>query len=319
MASVANQRERMPVRVLETRDATADIRIFICEQLERDQHTVAAPGAHIDVHIDSEMTRQYSLLSSDSGRYAFAVKKEVGGRGGSVRIFNEIRAGDVIYISGPRNHFKLESAGQHSVLIGGGIGITPIYSMFRQLSRTPGASWELHYAARTRADSLFLEEFGRHPQFNLHLDLPSGAPSLDLPEVISRAPAGSHFYCCGPAPMMGAFKAATRSIAPEFVHVEHFGAVEGPVTGAPFKIKLKKSGLVLDVPGDKSILEVLLEHGIEVQFSCREGTCGACEVDIVEGVPEHHDTVLSAKEKQAGKSLMVCRSRCKSAMLVLDL
>jgi len=305
--------------VVGTRHPTADVRIFECQQVNGAIPEPALPGAHIDVHIAPDLVRQYSLLTSDLGHYSFAVKREPAGRGGSKHLFDLVRTGDLIEIGAPRNNFRLDASARHSVLVAGGIGITPIYSMYRSLRRS-GASLELHYACRTRGDALFVEELGVHPRFCLYIKTPDASRSLDVARMISEAPPDAHFYCCGPRRMLDAFVEATRFTPPHRVHLERFGADDSALaTGKPFRVRLAKSDRTLDVTADRSILDVLLDHGVDVAFSCREGVCGACEIGVLAGVPEHNDSVLNDKEKQEGKFLLACRSRSKGDLLVLDI
>ena len=137
--------------------------------------------------------------------------------------------------------------------------------------------------------------------------------------MVQGAPAGTHFYCCGPLPMLGAFEAATAQCAPACVHLEYFSAKEAPVAAGGFKIVAAKSGKEVVVPEGKTILDALLDAGIDVQYSCMEGVCGSCEVAIVEGKADHRDLVLTKSEQEAGKTMMVCVSGCKGEKLVLDI
>lgn len=280
----------------------------------------AAAGAHIDLHLANGLARSYSLLDPGEAprRYRIAVGLDAASRGGSKFVHERLRAADEIAISAPRNNFPLAEDASHSILIAGGIGITPLQAMAKRLHAL-GKSWQLHYCARTRTDAAFvkeLEAFGAAVAFNF--DHEPGGRLLDIPRVIAAAPAATHFYCCGPALMMQAFERATAALAPAVVHKEYFSGSGGKATGG-FSVALAKTGRSFAVPEGRSILDVLMDAGIEVTHSCTEGVCGSCETRVLEGVPDHRDLILSDEEKQAGKTMMICCSGSRTDRLVLDL
>ena len=284
-------------------------------------------GAHIDLLLPNGIRRSYSLCNpqGETSRYVVAVKKTSPSRGGSIFVHDQLRVGTRIEIGRPRNNFPLVEDAPHVVLIAGGIGITPIWRMIQRLIAI-GRPFEAHYASRTHADAAFLGEIERLPEearrrIRLTFDHEPGAKLLDLGAIIVGAPAGSHFYACGPAPMLEAFDKATQAVTGGRVHVERFNAsVElARASSAGFQVMLARSQRTFDVPENKAILDVLLDNEIDIPFSCMEGVCGSCRVGVLEGVPEHRDVILSAEERAENKSMMVCCSGSKSDRLVLDL
>lgn len=278
-------------------------------------------GAHIDVLLPGGKVRSYSLVNpqEETHRYVIAVSRDAASRGGSRFMHEAVRAGDTLTIAAPRNNFPLAEAAEHSVLIAGGIGITPLWCMIQRLE-VLGRSWELHYCARTRERAAFAEPLralGGRARFTF--DAEPGASMLDIARVVSGAPAHAHLYCCGPLPMLEAFERATAGRDPARVHVEYFSAKEAPSVDGGFTVRLARSGMALDVPKGKTILDTLLDNGVDVPYSCLEGVCGTCEARVLEGTPDHRDLVLTREEKAANRSIMVCCSGSKSPTLVLDL
>jgi ferredoxin-NADP reductase len=284
-------------------------------------------GAHVDLMLPNGIRRSYSLCNAqgETHRYVVGVKRASPSRGASVYLHDQLRVGTEIDIAEPRNNFPLIETAPHSVLIAGGIGVTPIFGMLQRLAGI-GASWELHYACRTRADGAFLDEIqavgsGDPLRVRVNFDHEPGGKLLDLAAIVGAAPARTHFYACGPAPMLAAFEAATVQLASEQRHIERFTAGEDVVKASDggFEIVLARSNTRLQVPPGKPILDVLLDEGVEIAFSCMEGVCGSCEVAVLDGIPDHRDVVLSAEERASNKTMLVCCSGAKSERLVLDL
>ncbi|WP_431017137.1 PDR/VanB family oxidoreductase [Bradyrhizobium pachyrhizi] len=278
-------------------------------------------GSHIDLHLPNGMIRSYSLVNDqcERHRYVIAVNKDAESRGGSSFVHDAVRVGDIIAISGPRNNFALQEEAEHSVLIAGGIGITPLLSMIRRLEAL-GCRWDLFYAARTRAAAAFLDELGTY-RSRVHVDFDDERSGrvFDLPAIVRNAPAHAHLYCCGPLPMLEAFEAATVDRLADRVHVEYFKARETPATEGGFDVKLARSNRTIAVEAGKTILDALLDAGIAANYACTEGVCGTCETRVLEGIPDHRDQFLSEEEQAANKSVMICCSGAKSRTLVLDL
>ncbi len=290
----------------------------------------ADAGAHIDVHLPNGLVRQYSITNpGESQRYVIGVNLDAKSRGGSRHLHERVRVGDRLQIGAPRNHFRLDERAQQTVLIAGGIGITPLYAMARRL-QAMDRPFVLYYCARSRDRAAFLDALFQcvsgSPQRGLVpvFDDESGVASLDLSAVVARHP-GAHFYCCGPSPLMQAFTGACAALPPECVHVEYFaGAPAAPAAAeeaasCAFVVRLARSGIELNVAAGASILDTLLDHGITVLNSCRQGICGSCETPVLGGTPDHRDHVLSDAERAANATMMVCVSRCHGDSLVLDL
>jgi ferredoxin-NADP reductase len=279
-------------------------------------------GTHIDLHLANGMIRSYSLVNdqSERHRYVIAVNNDAAGRGGSKHVHETLRAGQVIEISRPRNNFALHEDAGHSVLIAGGIGITPMLSMIRRLEAL-GSSWELHYAARTRVAAAFLDELNALRPSNLHLtfDQEPQAKMIDLAAIVKAARPEAHLYCCGPVSMLEAFEAATADRPPGQAHVEYFKAKEKPAADGGFEVRLARSQQTIAVQPGQTILDALLAAGINANYACSEGVCGTCETRVIEGTPDHRDLFLSREEQQANKSIMICCSGSKSSTLVLDI
>lgn len=278
-------------------------------------------GAHIDVGVTIKgktTTRQYSLCSrpSDKNGWQIAVRLSDEGRGGSAHIHEAFAVGDRINVSQPRNHFPLVAARRY-LFIAGGIGITPILPMIEEV-HSEGCEWRLVYCGRSCSSMPFTQElsaqYGDHVVF--HESTKDGR--LDLATVVAWADSETVLYSCGPASMLDGIDIQCASWAPGRVHYERFAAQEADAENAAFEVEFARSGITVEVPADKSILEVAEENGIDIESSCQEGVCGACETRILSGSPDHRDTVLSAKERAAGRSMMVCVSRCCSSRLVLD-
>jgi vanillate O-demethylase ferredoxin subunit len=286
---------------------------------------VFTAGAHIDLLLPNGLTRSYSLLNDpqERHRYVIGVNKDADSRGGSRYMHETLRAGDTLSINPPRNNFPLDERAPLSVFIAGGIGITPILSMIAR-ARAIGMRWQLHYAARTRRHAAFLDllqSWRDTPEGQVHLvfDQEPGATMMDIPGIVRSLSPDVHVYCCGPLPMLDAFEKATAGLPPERVHREYFAAREAAATEGGFTVILARSGKRIQVCAGQTILDSLIDAGIEPPYSCREGVCGTCEVRVLEGIPDHRDLVLSAAEQAANDRMMVCCSGAKSAKLVLDL
>ncbi|MDO9360933.1 MAG: PDR/VanB family oxidoreductase [Polaromonas sp.] len=282
-------------------------------------------GAHIDLHLPGGPVRSYSLLNSqgDVSRYVVGVHLHPASRGGSRHVHAAMRPGDVITIAGPRNHFKLVEDAGHSVFIAGGIGITPLLSMMRRLNDLK-RPWELHYAARTRMQAGFLDEVrelsaGGQGRVTIALDGEPGGTMLNLASIVAQAPRDAHLYCCGPVGMLEAFEAATAGVPPVQVHTEYFAPRQELDTTGGFEVRCARSAKSAQVRSGQTVLQALLDLGVDIPYACEEGICGSCEVAVLEGDPDHRDSVLTQQERQAGKTMMVCCSGSKSDVLVLDI
>ncbi|WP_119157090.1 PDR/VanB family oxidoreductase [Caldimonas tepidiphila] len=282
-------------------------------------------GAHIDLYLRDGMVRSYSLLNDpcETHRYRIGVNRDAKSRGGSQYLHEALRTGSVLTISVPRNNFPLDESSPFNVFIAGGIGITPLLSMIAR-SQALGTPWRLHYAARTRAHAGFLdllEGWRGQPgaEVQLNFDQEPGGRMLDLAAVIAELPEGAHVYCCGPLPMLEAYAQATAALPPGRVHREYFAAKEAASTDGGFSVVLARSGRTVPVRAGQTILDSLIEAGIEPTYSCREGVCGTCEQRVIDGTPDHRDLVLSDAQKAANDRILICCSGSRSRRLVLDL
>lgn len=278
-------------------------------------------GAHADLGLPNGMRRSYSLIgdAGDARIYRFAIGRDPAGRGASRFIHDELRVGDRVSVSAPRNAFPLHPAAPYHLFIAGGIGITPIRAMIETLTRLGDDRWRLVYAGRSRTRMAFLDELSALGRIDVHADDECGGKVLDLAAIIAAAPATAHLYCCGPAPMLAAFETATAGRAPGSVHLERFGAAPAASGDTAVTVRLARSGRVFEVPAGETILDHLLDAGVNVGFSCMSGMCGSCRVVVLEGIPDHRDEVLSPAERAANDRLMICCSRARTPVLVLDL
>lgn len=284
-------------------------------------------GSHIDLHLPHGLVRSYSLLndSRERHRYVVAVLKDKSSRGGSRAVHEDLRIAMPLQISEPRNNFQLTETAEHSVLVAGGIGVTPILSMAQRLHQL-GRSFEVIYCARSRRSAAYVAEIeALATQVHWHFDDAQGGPP-DLHALLAARPgvgaAGTHYYACGPAVMLDAFERSCRDLDYAHAHIERFQAVEvAPAEDAQqsYTVELKRSGQVLTVLPGKSLLATLQAANIYCNTSCEEGICGSCETRVLEGAPDHRDSVLSPEEQASQKMMMVCVSGCKSPLLVLDL
>jgi ferredoxin-NADP reductase len=281
-------------------------------------------GAHIDLYLPDGMTRSYSL-ANDPGerqRYVIAVQLAEQGRGGSAWLHSTSRIGERLRISLPRNDFELVQDPGLAVFICGGIGITPALSMIHLRVRQ-GLPWRLLYAVRSHERCAFVEELldleQRQGLGQVQFFRSDDDERLDMQRVITTTPADAHLYCCGPQRMINEFIAATSSRPPTLVHYERFAAASEAATGGGFEVVLQRSGTRISVEAGKSILDALLENGVDVQYACSNGVCGTCRTGVLEGVPDHRDDYLTDDEKRGNTAVMVCCSGALSPRLVLDL
>lgn len=312
---------RLKLRLNSIKYAARDTLLFEFGREDGGVLPEGAAGAHIDVGLPNGLTRQYSLIHAEAEPtgYWIGVKRTPASRGGSAFLHENIRVGDLVDVSAPRNAFRLDESAQHVVLMAGGIGITPIWCMAQRLS-VLGKSWELHYACRSRADAAFYGVLAKIGNVHFHFDDEHEGGRIDLTRIVRAAPAGSHFYCCGPEPMLEAYIAAAEGLPPDQVNLERFAvAASTPTDAEGFSIELTRSLRRLFVPPEKTILQVVREAGIIVESSCEVGVCGACETKVIKGIPDHRDSILSDEERASNKTMMICCSTSKGKSLVLDI
>lgn len=282
-------------------------------------------GSHIDLQLGNGLMRSYSLLNpgTEHQRYVVGVLNDRNSRGGSRYMHEQLRVGMTLPISAPRNNFKLHEAAEYSVLVAGGIGVTPIYCMLQRLVAL-GRKVDFIYCARTRSEAAFVNEIAALAnecvKVTCHFDDEQRRPPK-LDQLLVGYPIDTHFYCCGPTLMLDAFEKTCEALGYENAHVERFAAVhvEPSTPDLSCVVELKRSGKLVDIHPGKSILDSLIEAGMSPDYSCKEGVCGACETKVISGDVEHLDSILTKTEKTANKSMMICVSRCKGGTLVLDM
>jgi vanillate O-demethylase ferredoxin subunit len=282
-------------------------------------------GAHIDVHIADGLVRQYSLCNAptERHRYLIATLRDAASRGGSAAMHDQIKVGDVLKISEPRNHFALVPAGRY-LLLAGGIGITPILCMAEHLNHTQ-ADFELHYCSRSAERTAFQARINNAPfagKTHFHFDAGADDQKLDFDKLLAQPAAQTHLFVCGPtgfiAHVVNTAKRCGWTDAQ--VHVEHFGAAPTDTShDAGFEVRVASSGQTCFVPANKSIVAVLAEHGIDIPVSCEAGICGTCITRVLAGTPDHRDVYFSDAEHALNDQFTPCCSRAKSPLLVLDL
>lgn len=277
------------------------------------------PGAHIDVYLTDELTRQYSLCGdpADRTRWRIAVLREPDGRGGSAFVHDKLDAGSEVEVSAPSNNFELADAPEY-LFIAGGIGITPILPMVHA-AEAAGAHWRLLYGGRRAASMAFRDEidgYGEHVTLRpedehglLDLDAALGEPRDDV-----------LVYCCGPEPLLAAVERRCAAWPSGALRVERFHAAErDDAPAGAFEVVLDRSGQTVTIPAGQSILETLEDAGVDVMSSCQEGVCGTCETAVLDGTPDHRDSLLTDDEREANDTMLICVSRALSARLTLDL
>jgi ferredoxin-NADP reductase len=278
------------------------------------------PGAHIDLQLTESLTRQYSLCGDPADRSAWriGVLREIAGRGGSAYVHDELAEGSTVAVSFPRNNFELQKAEKY-LFIAGGIGITPLLPMIAAADDA-GADWTLLYGGRTRASMAFTDELAQYGE-KVRFRPQDEHGLLDLAAYLGSVRHGALIYACGPEPMLKAVAQACDHWPPNALHVERFAPVElaAPMRSESFEVVLARSGKTVTVGPGRSILEALEIVGVHVLSSCREGTCGTCETDVLAGEPEHRDSLLTPAERAANETMFICVSRCLGAQLTLDL
>jgi len=305
-------------------DAARDIRKFDLVDPRGAALPAFSAGAHVLIQAPSGATRRYSLCNAPFERdsYVIAVKREAAGRGGSISIVDHLAAGHAVFVSAPRNEFALARGASSHLFIAGGIGITPIRSMVRDLASRGVGAFRLYYLTRAPDATAFRDELlaaDYRDRIVIHHDFGDAAKSLDLWPMLERPRAGTHVYCCGPQPLMEAVRDMTGHWSSSAVHFEDFAVrdVSHRADDRPVRVRIGRGGSAIDVPATVSILEALRAHGYRVPSSCESGTCGTCRTKVLQGEPEHRDLVLTDAERRC--EMTVCVSRAHSDELVLEL
>jgi phthalate 4,5-dioxygenase reductase component len=313
--------EMMPLRIAQREQVAEGIHLFEIRRPDGSDLPEFTSGAHLTLRVPNGLLRKYSLCNdpAERDRYVISVRREAEGRGGSVNLIEEAKVGDEILVAPPRNDFKLVKSAAGYIFIAGGIGITPIMSMIRDLKSTGGRRFKLYYLTRSPAVTAFREELSS-PEFRgqvtIHHDHGDPERSYDLWPVLEQ-PKGQQIYCCGPRALMESVRDMTGHWSSSAVHFEAFN--EPPRATAedkPFRVRLARSGDVVEVPVGITILEALRAHGIQVPSSCESGTCDTCRTKLLEGEADHRDLVLAEHERD--DNIMVCVSRARSDEIVID-
>lgn len=317
---------RFRVRVISTKYEAKGITVFEMASLDGTPLPPFSAGSHIDVWIAGNECRQYSLCGASAERdtYKIGVLREDDGTGGSVWVHENLRAGEIIEISPPRNLFPLSDTADAHLLLAGGIGVTPLIAMIHELE-AKGAPYDLHFCARSAEQTPFMDFLGpRIAAGHVHIYLDNGNPAagLDIAALLKEQPSGTNLYYCGPAGFMAAAKDGSAHWAKGAVHFEYFSAPASDASAdenvdVPFQVKLKDTEEVFDVPADRTIVEVLRENGVHVDTQCEDGFCATCMTRYVSGEPDHRDSVLD--EDDRAQFVLICCARSKTPLLELDL
>jgi ferredoxin-NADP reductase len=279
------------------------------------------PGSHVSVRLPSGRERQYSLHGDvrDKSRYVISVLRQIDGAGGSREIHDQVHVGETLLVSSPVNHFALVPADSY-VFIAGGIGVTPLIPMLQVVAEA-GRPWRFMYGARDRGAMAYRDILAKATGGELTLAPQDEVGLLDVRGIVAGLHDDEVVYCCGPAALLDAVTAACAPERRSGLYIERFTPAERPaeVKDTGFDLELRQSNLTLTIPAGRSIQEVLLEETSLDVFSCGEGTCGTCEVRVLQGIPDHRDSILTDDEREANTVMFLCVSRSKTKRLVIDL
>jgi vanillate O-demethylase ferredoxin subunit len=315
----------MQVRIVRKFDVATDICAFELARPDGSALPAFSAGAHIDVDLGNGLVRQYSLCNSpeEIHRYVIGVLREANSRGGSIAM-HALVEGSLLEIGEPKNHFPLAEAATHSLLLAGGIGVTPVLCMAERLAHM-GASFEMHYCTRDPARAAFRDRLADgcfSDRVHLYFDSAPEAQRVDLRALLAAPEPDKHLYVCGPAGFIGAVLEAAVAAGWEErnLHREYFAAAAQPAAkNSAFQVKLAGSGQVIDVKGDETVIAALTAAGVDIPTSCEQGVCGTCLTRVLSGEPDHRDVYLTDEERAAKDCFLPCCSRSKSPVLVLDL
>jgi len=321
----------LELKVTKLRDLTSNIKMFELVNAKGGDLPAFEAGAHIDFKLPDGKIRSYSLANdpTETNRYVTAILKDVNGKGGSVWMHENVKEGDVLTATEPLQNFPLVEDAANSILLAGGIGITPMLAMGYRL-KALGKKVHLHYCSRSAEETAFMDEvkqlFGDDVTF--HHDGGDPSKGINLKETFKDHAEGTHLYVCGPAGLLNATRDAVAHWPEGTVHFELFTSARSDEQVAEmesrenfeFEVELKQSGVTLTIPADRSILDVMIEEGYGVPYACEEGWCGACVIPMLGGKADHRDEVLSDAEKAANDKIQVCISRAlPGEKLILDM
>jgi ferredoxin-NADP reductase len=320
----------LELKVTEVKGLTPNIKMFEFVAADGSELPPFAAGAHIDIKTGNGV-RSYSLANDpkERHRYVTAVLREHTGQGGSRWMHETLQPGITFKSSEPIQNFPLIESAEKSLLLGGGIGITPLLAMSHRLLEI-GADFHLYYCTRSAEDTAFYDEIKTllGDRVTFYHDGGDVSQGIKLKDVFGNRPQGAHLYVCGPAGLLNATRDATSHWPPETVHFELFASAKTAEERAEiearaneeFEVELAQSGVTLTIPADRSILDVLLDNGYGLPYACEDGWCGACTIGLVSGKADHRDEFLSDADKAANKKIQVCVSRAMPGeKLVLDL
>jgi len=315
----------LQVRVASKSNETSAIALFELVAIDGQDLPAFDAGAHVDVHVPGGTIRQYSLCNdpSETHRYLIGVLRDPNSRGGSVAMHEQLHEGDTLTISPPRNLFPLDETATRSVLLAGGIGVTPILCMAERLAAVD-ASFEMHYCTRSPELTAFrsrIADTDFSDRVDFHFDDGGDEQRFDAAVRLATPEAGTHVYVCGPGGFMDWVLTTARQAGwpEEQLHYEFFSAEIDTAGAAGFEVELVSSGLVVAVPEDVTVVAALAEHGVKIEVSCQQGVCGTCLTGVISGEPDHKDLYLMPDEQEANNQFLPCCSRSKSPRLVLDL
>ncbi len=324
-SEIFKKTEHFKLRIQSVEDKSPKIKLFRLVAEDGGILSAFEPGAHLPIELTldgkTKIERHYSLLSSshDNRFYEIAVQREDNGHGGSKYLHQYTSVDAVINAKSPCNEFPLSPIGEYTVLIAGGIGITPILSMLRALVDKK-ASFEIHYTAKTEADLAFKKEIIELAGDSAHFYFSSGknAKRLDMRSVLRTMPDDSHVFLCGPLRLIEAARdlGEELAISSAQIHFESFGSAPKE-SDSEIQVTLKKSATVINVKQSQTILDALIEKNISVPYDCKRGECGMCATAVIEGEVEHRDVYLNKQERQ--RKMCVCVSRAVGNHLTLDL
>lgn len=320
---VTHDEKQLRLRVRRMEWEAEGVLSVVLETLDGSALPSWSAGAHIDLHLPGVITRQYSLCGSPTAQteWQIAVLREPESRGGSAAVHSTLRPGDVVDVVGPRNNFAMHEAPSY-LFIAGGIGITPLLPMI-EAAETDEMTWRLVYGGRSRTSMAFVDALLARYGERVSVIPQDEHGLLDLDAVLGEPHSDTLVYCCGPEPLLVAVEARCGQWASGALHVERFAAKPrsepDPSTELSFEVVLQQANRTIQVPADMSVLQALEANGIEAPNSCREGICGTCETPVIEGLPDHRDSLLSEDERAANDTMMICVGRCLTPRLVLDL
>ncbi|MBP2372076.1 PDR/VanB family oxidoreductase [Pseudonocardia parietis] len=306
--------------VLDKRTAADGVVVVELEHEGGDELPAWSPGAHVDLVLDDDLVRQYSLCGDPGNRrsWRIGVLRKAGGRGGSLRVHDDLQTGDKVRCRGPRNNFELVEAAEY-VFVAGGIGITPILPMIAECAAAE-RPWRLAYGGRARESMAFVDELEQHGN-RVTLWPQDRAGLIDLATELGASRPDVAVYCCGPEPLIDAVDEHCGTWPPGSLHVERFrpAAVVSTEGDTAFEVVCDYSDVIVGVLPGMSVVQALRDAGVDVPTSCGEGTCGTCETVVLDGVPDHRDSYLTAEEHASNEVMTPCCSRSCTPRLVLDL